>query len=72
MDLDSSQTWYTRAAVTRGIAALEESISTCERLIAQSEKDGTIEWAVDSLRSATHYNRQLLQEIEQYVPKDFR
>ena len=71
MELNENQLWYVRAAIHRGIAAVEQQIEDAERTMASVTDDtparGTI---LDMCRNMKAYNEQLLREMRQYIPEE--
>jgi hypothetical protein len=71
IELNDNQLWYVKSAIHRGVRSLEESIAEAEHTIQNLSDDapmrGTI---VEMLTNMTSYNKQLLREMEQYIPEE--
>lgn len=71
MDLNDNQLWYVRAAIHRGIAAVEQQIEDAQRTMDSVTEDtparGTI---LDMCRNMKAYNEQMLREMRQYIPEE--
>lgn len=71
IELNDNELWYVKSAVYRGIHSLEESIAQAEHTVQNLADDspmrGTI---VEMLTNMTSYNKQLLREMEQYIPEE--
>lgn len=71
IELNDSQSWYVRAAIHRGIAAVRQQIEDADRMMAAVTEDtparGTI---LDVCRNMKAYNEQMLREMEQYIPDE--
>lgn len=72
MNLNENEQWYVRAAVHRGIAAVEQQIEDVQRMIDSVTEDtparGTI---LAGCRNMKAYNEQMLREMKQYIPEEF-
>lgn len=66
--MNENERWYVRAAVSRGMASLRNDIEEGERYLAT---DPPATFAA-SVRGMVSYNKQMLQEMERYVPKDLQ
>lgn len=64
--LNENQRWYVRAAVIRGIQALESDIEKGEEYLSGEGIPATFREAIKGMIA---YNTQMLEEMKQYIPE---
>lgn len=71
IELSENESWYVRAAIHRGIQAVEQQIEDAKRTMESVTQDtparGTI---LEMCRNMTAYNEQLLREMRQFIPEE--
>lgn len=68
-ELSENQLWYVRAAVFRGMESVRDVIGDAEKYLADDTVPATFRQATENMLA---YHKQMLREMEQYIPKEFQ